>query len=515
MMSDIRLSSLPLGIGLAGAAALWLAFPNGCLALPPLALGLPLCLVLLGRDAPGRGAALRRGWLCGTAGTAAVLYWLTIPMSTVGNLPLALAAVCAVLVAVCLASAGGLFSLLAHALRERPPLAQAFLLGLAWYFLEYAYALVAGFPWLPLAGALAAWPLWIQAADVTGAYLLAGLWVTVTLCLWHWRRPACLLTGLLLAVLLLGYGGWRLYESPLEADPRGPDSVAVLFAEGNIDQNQKWVPAYQRRTVETYLRLTQAELARHPGETPLIVWPETALPFNFDNNGILSALVRNLARQAQSPLLTGVPGFEHDAAGKVTVYNRALLLAPSGATAGSYDKEHLVPFGEYVPEWLDWNILADLLQEVGVYTPGHSAAPLVHGDLRLGMLICYEAIFPWLAQARVAHGANVLVDISNDGWFGRSPAALQHLYLAALRAVEQDRWLLRGTNTGISAIIDARGRVTVHGGQFTENTLWGRVRLQQGSTVYHALGPWLPLLAGLLWLGIFWGTRRPSPSTPR
>ena len=112
-------------------------------------------------------------------------------------------------------------------------------------------------------------------------------------------------------------------------------------------------------------------------------------------------------------------------------------------------------------------------------------------------------------------GANVLVDISNDGWFGRSPAALQHLYLASLRAVEQGRWLLRGTNTGISAIIDARGRVTVRGGQFEENTLWGRVRLQQGATIYHKLGLWLPLAAGLLWLGIFWGTRRPSPSTPR
>ena len=319
----------------------------------------------------------------------------------------------------------------------------------------------------------------------------------------------------LLAALLLGYGAWRLHTTPLEDDPRGEDSVAVLFAEGNIDQNQKWVPAYQRRTVETYLRLTQAELARHPGEKPLIVWPETALPFNFDNNGILSALVRNLARQAQSPLLTGVPGFQYDAAGNMQVFNRALLLDPSGNTAGHYDKEHLVPFGEYVPEWLNWNFLADLLQEVGVYTPGRSAAPLVHEDLRLGMLICYEAVFPWLAQARVEHGANVLVDISNDGWFGRSPAALQHLYLASLRAVEQGRWLLRGTNTGISAIIDARGRVTVRGGQFEENTLWGRVRLQQGATIYHKLGLWLPLAAGLLWLGIFWGTRRPSPSTPR
>ncbi|WP_303927283.1 apolipoprotein N-acyltransferase, partial [Desulfovibrio piger] len=510
-MRDAWLRSTPLGPGLAGAAALWLSFPNGWISLPPLALLLPLCLALLGTSAPSAGAALRRGWLTSIAGMAAVLYWLTIPMATVGNLPLALAAVCALLVATCLASAGGLFCLLAHALRGRGPLAQAWLLGLAWYFLEYAYALVAGFPWLPLGGALAAWPLWIQAADVTGAYLLAGLWVTVILCLRHWRRPACAGTGLLLAVLLLGYGAWRLHTTPLESDPRGGDSVAVLFAEGNIDQNQKWVPVYQRRTVETYLRLTRAELARHPGETPLIVWPETALPFNFDNNGILSALVRNLARQARSPLLTGVPGFQHDAAGNMQVFNRALLLDPSGGTAGHYDKEHLVPFGEYVPEWLNWNFLADLLQEVGVYTPGHSAAPLVHGDLRLGMLICYEAIFPWLAQARVEHGANVLVDISNDGWFGRSPAALQHLYLASLRAVEQGRWLLRGTNTGISAIIDARGRVTVRGGQFEEDALWGRFRLQQGATVYHTLGPWLPLAAGLLWLGIFWGTRRPSP----
>lgn len=514
-MRDACLRAAPLGLGLAGAAALWLAFPNGWFSLPPLALLLPVCLALQGFSAPTPGSALRRGWLGTLAGMAALLYWLTIPMATVGNLPLALAAVCAVLVAACLAGIGGLFSLLAHHLRGRDPLARAWLLGLAWYGLEYVYALVAGFPWLPLGGALAAWPLWIQAADITGAYLLAGLWVTALLCLWRWRRPACLVTGLLLPALLLGYGAWRLHHTPLETDPRGPDSVAVLFAEGNIDQNQKWVPAYQRRTVETYLRLTQEELARHPGETALIVWPETALPFNFDSNGILSTLVRNLARQAGSPLLTGVPGFQYDAAGRMQVFNRALLLDARGRTAGHYDKEHLVPFGEYVPQWLNWNFLADLLQEVGVYTPGRSAAPLVHGDMRLGMLICYEAIFPWLAQARVEHGANLLVDISNDGWFGRSPAALQHLYLAALRTVEQGRWLLRGTNTGISAIIDARGRITVRGGQFQEAALWGRARLQQGTTVFHELGHWLPLAAALLWLGIFWGTRRPSPSTPR
>ena len=143
-MRDAWLRSTPLGPGLAGAAALWLSFPNGWISLPPLALLLPLCLALLGTSAPSAGAALRRGWLTSIAGMAAVLYWLTIPMATVGNLPLALAAVCAVLVATCLASAGGLFCLLAHALRGRGPLAQAWLLGLAWYFLEYAYP---GCPW--------------------------------------------------------------------------------------------------------------------------------------------------------------------------------------------------------------------------------------------------------------------------------------------------------------------------------------------------------------------------------
>lgn len=174
------------------------------------------------------------------------------------------------------------------------------------------------------------------------------------------------------------------------------------------------------------------------------------------------------------------------------VFNRALLLDPSGNTAGHYDKEHLVPFGEYVPEWLNWNFLADLLQEVGVYTPGRSAAPLVHEDLRLGMLICYEAVFPWLAQARVEHGANVLVDISNDGWFGRSPAALQHLYLASLRAVEQGRWLLRGTNTGISAIIDARGRVTVRGASSKKIPSGGVCACNRGPPSITSSGSGLP-----------------------
>lgn len=136
------------------------------------------------------------------------------------------------------------------------------------------------------------------------------------------------------------------------------------------------------------------------------------------------------------------------------VYNRALLILKNGVYGGSYDKEHLVPFGEYVPTILQWDLLSGLLQDVGAYTAGNGSGPLRTDNLAIGTLICYEGIFPWLAQARTAEGANVLVDISNDGWFGDTPAPRQHMYLTALRALEQNRWLVRGTNTGISCVVD-------------------------------------------------------------
>lgn len=128
---------------------------------------------------------------------------------------------------------------------------------------------------------------------------------------------------------------------------------------------------------------------------------------------------------------------------------------------------------------------------MGVYTEGTTTAPLHYRNLALGMLICYEGIFPWLAQDRAAQGANILVDISNDGWFGATPAARQHLYLTALRALEQNRWLLRGTNTGISAVVDPRGRLTLRGGQFRAQALWARAGLQTAPQPLPSPGPWL------------------------
>ena len=167
--------------GMAGAAGIWLGFPNDLAGLPPLVLLWPVALAWLGLFAPTSAAALRRGWLCSMAGGMAALYWLTMPVHNVGGLPWLLAIPCALFIVACISSAGGLFAVAARLLRRRPPILWAIVLGLLWYVLEAVYALALGFPWLELSGALAAWPLLVQGADTVGAYGLSGLWVMAAL----------------------------------------------------------------------------------------------------------------------------------------------------------------------------------------------------------------------------------------------------------------------------------------------------------------------------------------------
>ncbi|MBD5416925.1 MAG: apolipoprotein N-acyltransferase [Desulfovibrio sp.] len=504
---------------LAAVLGLWLGFPNDFLSAPPLALLWPLALTALGLSAPGARAAFRRGWLTSLAGGTAALYWLSLPVHDVGGLPWALAVPCAVFIAALVTLQGGFFCAAARLGRGLPPWRLAFALALCWYFLEYGFALVVGFPWLPLAGALAPWPLLVQTADTLGACGTGALWLWGgLLALFAFPRPAGLeaqniqgfrprrlAAAAAIITLTLGYGHWQLETTPFDPEPAGPDSVAVLFVEGNVDQGQKWLPPMQAETTELYCALTEQGLAglgwrpdEAGAEAPLVIWPETALPFFFQTHR-LSGTVLELVRRERVPLLFGAPGVERPAPGKggsePLIFNRAFLLAPDGSLAGFYDKEHLVPFGEYAPDWLNWPFLEALLQGVGVYTEGTATAPLRYGNLALGMLICYEGIFPWLAQARVTDGANILADISNDGWFRGTPASRQHLYLTVLRALEQERWLLRGTNTGISAVADTRGRLTAMGPLFRAGTLAARARLCSGESRYHRLAPWLPLMA--------------------
>ena len=533
-----------------GALGLWLGFPNALGHVPLLVLLYPAALYLLGLSAATRVQALRRGWLTGLAGASAALYWLALPVHDVGGLPWLLAAPCAMAIGAYVGLYGGLFSVAAHMLRHLPPLCRAVACGLVWYLLEvFRGFFLSGFPWLSLGTAFAPWPFLIQGAAVVGSYGLGSLLTTGALLLaqaWplsalfeqrgdasvspapaaQLERPLRRLNlpsavlGLALLLLPAGYGLFQLKnDAPATVSCTSANAFPVIMVEGNIDQNQKWEPHWQQATLDIYLRLSRegldayrtvhdlspATANQHTQENqehsapqkswgqaaPLLLWPETAMPFYFDAHPRFRPAILDFVRQEGVPLLLGAPGVLRNTPKSFEIFNRAYLVDAQGQPAGHYDKSHLVPFGEFLPPWLAFDFLKPLLQGVGDFTPGRAVAPLRTGNLALGPLICYESIFPEIAQQRVADGANVLVNISNDGWFGDSAAPEQHLQLAVLRAVEQGRWLLRSTNTGISAVIDHRGRIVMRGEQFKAQSLAACAHRREGFTLFHYWQPWL------------------------
>lgn len=459
----------------------WLGFANPAYRFPGLILLFPLAMTQVALAAQTPGQAAKAGLIAGTLGALGVLYWTAIPIRYYGNLPWLLALPMPVLLSLAMGAYVALFAaLLQPAAHRLSPLPFGLYAGAVWTLVEIGRGtLFTGFPWLTLTAALVPWPFAVQAASILGAYALGGL---LTACMaWIAAGRYFTLTSLVGAVVLAGlwvFGNLEL-QRPL---PEAP-AIRVGIVQGNVDQSLKWEPAYQKATVDAYLDLS----ARQIGEaaTDLLVWPETAMPFYFQDGDALAAAVARFARERGVPLVTGSPAYAR-VGEAYSLYNRVYLIAPDGRVAAHYDKAHLVPFGEYIPFGKYLPFLSKLAHGVGDFVAGQDAAPLRHGNLALGLLICYEAIFPELAQASVEAGANILVNVSNDAWFGRSSAPLQHLDLAALRAVEQGRFLIRATNTGISAVIDPRGRVLAQSGLFVAETLaYGGAALLTDQTIFH------------------------------
>ncbi len=483
-----------------------------------------MALLHIGEQANSAGEALRRGWLTGLLGTAAALYWLAIPIHNVGGLPWALAIPCAILMGAYLGLYGGVFTACAFLLQRRmphTPVLRMLALACLWYGLELVRGtLLTGFPWLMLSAAFAPYPLLIQGASLVGSYALSAWYVGMALSLYQALlksqpstqriRHACLC--LCLCASMIFWGMYTMHMAPVKQGQAFP----VIMVEGNIDQNVKWEPALQQATLETYSTLSLNALdawrAQHPNIQPLLIWPETSMPFFVEHHPILGPALLSFVKKAHTPLLVGAPASNIDAKGLNRPYNRAYFISEYGELYGAYDKVHLVPFGEYVPAWMQWNFLEGLLQSIGAFSVGTQDKPLRNvelsppSSLALGMLICYEGIFPYLAQQRVLDGATVLLNISNDGWFGDSSAAEQHLQLSLMRAVEQGRWLIRNTNTGISAIIDNYGQVRLRGAQFKAQSLSGEAQTLTHTTFFHAIYAYIPwILLGIFSLCVGYG----------
>ncbi len=457
---------------------LWLAFPGGGGLWPLLAVAL-LPLLVTACRAPSALAACALGLTAGLVHFTLLLYWIVIVLSRYGGLAWPLAVLALIFLALYMALYSVLFALICRHLCGRLPVwALLWLLPALWVGLDWLRGwLFTGLPWMDLGYALYEVPLLIQVSDLVGHHGVSFLLVLVNalfLAFLLRRRPtgaaaaALFLPVLLLVGAVCWYGQLRLAQFDAEEERGEGRRLLVGVVQGNIDQALKWSPAMQEATLASYLAASRQLVAAAATAGPaLIVWPETALPFYPQPDGRLEPLWQLVASQRLA-LLTGTPWYELvDWQSRLRhYYNSALLFRPDGSFGGRYDKHHLVPFGEYVPLRRFLPFLAPLVETVGDFTAGEIDRPLPWGPLQAGVLICFESVFPALTRTWVDAGANALINLTNDAWYGKSSAPWHSLAMAVFRAVESRRSLVRAANTGISAFIAPSGRIGARSGLF-------------------------------------------------
>ena len=451
--------------------------------------------------------SFRLGFVTGLIGHVGLLYWISHVVVEYGYLPLYVGVGAMLLVVAYLSLYTGLFALGVQYLRGGgiPLVLSAPVL---WTVLEYIKShVLTGFPWENLGCSQHLWGNLIQFSDITGVYGISFLIVLVNVLLYDLigRGPRRILKAAALVLvmgLVLAYGVYRSADvaKSLATFPAAP----VALIQGNVDQSVKWNPAFQSKTMDDYAALT---LEAAPPGGGFVVWPETAVPFFFQDMDLHHRLIVSLARQTGSWLLLGSPSYKKAEDGRTILYNSAYLVSPEGRMSARYDKVHLVPYGEYVPLRRFFPFIGKLVQGVGDFGTGDGYQPLPMNEGRVGVLICYEGIFPGAARAYKNSGADLLVNITNDAWFGRTSAPYQHLSMTVFRAVENRLYLIRAANTGISAVIDPLGRVVSQTGLFEKTFLPGEVRFVRIGTWYGIWGDLfvylcLVLLAGSLVLTV-------------
>lgn len=485
---------LPAGLSLPAAlllgAAVPLAFaPFGYHPLAVVALAL-LFLLLRGRVP---GTAFRLGYAFGLGMFGIGVNWVYISIHHFGHSPLP-AAIGVMLLLVAFLS---LFpAVLAWAAARRAAgeaVRLLLLLPAGWALAEWVRGwLFTGFPWLNIGYTQTDAPL-AGYAPLLGIYGL-GWMVALSAGLLAWTlagRGRARWVGPLLFVALW-WGGERL--TTVDWTEVAGTPLRVSLVQGNIPQDQKWEEERQLATLQRYLMLTRAEwYGPHPAPA-LVVWPETAIPAFQDQveNGFLAQL-REEARRAGSEVLTGIPVLDREA---WKYYNAVISV---GGEEDAYYKHHLVPFGEYLPLRA---VFGSLLQVMPLPVADFSAGsleqpPITAAGWPAGVSICYEIVFAEEVAAKLPAAA-FLVNVSNDAWFGDSLAPHQHLEMARMRALETGRFLLRATNTGITAIIGPDGAIRERGPQFEAAVVRGEIEPRSGATPYVRWGNWPVVIAAAL-----------------
>ncbi|MFQ5515154.1 MAG: apolipoprotein N-acyltransferase [Myxococcota bacterium] len=488
-----------------------------------------LALVPLIRMTRGLHAreAFRWTLTAATAGYSGVLYWIYVVVHVHGHgaAPVALLAVG--LLALYMGLHAALAAALWVGLAPWAGRLRFLLLPTAWVAAEHlrGFDLFGGFPWAYLGYAMHADGPVLELASLAGVHGLSFLLACVALLVADRRLVPAL--GLVAVVHAAGFG-LRL-ASPVERNEEGSRAAIV---QANIAQSEKWDPARTREGFERHLSLSR--LAAASGRSDLIVWPETALPLALEYERAYAESVLELSRETGAVVVLGGMGLRRLPPGErgpdgldFQVFNSVFVATPEGGFVDRYDKSHLVPFGEYVPARPLLGFLSAVAGGMtpGDVTPGSGPRPLRSSDGWPGghapaALICYEVIYPALVRDAVLGGARLLLNLTNDAWYGSTSAPHQFLAIAATRSAEHGIPMLRAANTGISAIVDAGGVVLRETPIFEAHALHGRIPgARARRTLYTCAGDWIvglswALLIGVGGAGLANGIRRNQRSHP-
>lgn len=487
-----------LALAAATAVLLILSFPRFDFAfLAPAALA-PL-IFAVARE-PRRGRRFLLGWVAGVIYWAGTCYWIQDVLAVHGGMPRAAAWAAFALFAAAKALHMAVFALLAG-----PIISTGWaLLGAAalWVAIESTHGAL-GFAWLALGNAGVDMAIPMRAAPFTGVWGLSFIFAMTgcALALVALRRPRWQL-------------GWLLLLPPLFLFPRLPDPApgqeTAALVQPNIDESADWT---ERWVASVHRRLASLTMAGSRGrEGSLVVWPEIPAPMYYYESSRFRSEMDNLARTARAWLLFNVVPHTPEGA----PLNSAVLLSPEGQLVGRYDKMNLVPFGEFVP-WPFGALVAKVSSEAGDFAAGQVQATLPMGRRRIGAFVCYESVFPDFVRRFAAQGAGLLVNISNDGWYGRTAARHQHLRIVRMRAAENRRWILRATNDGVTAAIDPAGRARVLLPSYRVGVAETGYSWIDSTTIYSRFGDWFVWFSAAaalftLWRAHPWRMTRTSPS---
>jgi apolipoprotein N-acyltransferase len=492
-------------LSLLSGLLLILSFPNFDLQFLAWFALVPLLYALEGK---GPYESFKLGFLTGLVSFLGTLYWIIVAVHTYGNVPMVLSALILLLLIGYLSLFTGAFACLFRLIEIRTGIRSILVPPLLWVGLEYLRSsFLTGFPWAFLGHTQYLNLPFIQMADVTGVYGLSFVIVLInTTLLWvlqQWpkrifpSKEVAVTAILLLFFMVYGYLKINAVDGEVNRSP----SLNVGLVQGNIDQSIKWDESFQAETLKIYRRLSMKAAEERPD---LIIWPETATPFFFQEAKEFQPFVLEIPEKANAFLLFGTPFYRVEK-GKVSHYNSAFLVSPSRQLVGKYDKIHLVPFGEYVPlKQILFFVGSSLGEGIGDFRSGKKIINLSLPQGKFGVLICFEIIFPDLCRRFVKAGADFLVTITNDAWFGKTSAPYQHFTIAVFRAVENRVFVARAANTGVSGLIDPKGKILKRGDIFTEEVMNGTVRLMKDKSFYTRYGDifaWICSAASILLIG--------------